>query len=117
MAPGAYRFEVEIDGALTTCEGSLPLAACEAGPSVTCSSEAVAVGESGCAMEPASQGFSEVFFRDPQHPKAVKLTVSRDGEVIGAGEYAPEYERVQPNGPECEPTCDYAAATLALTDS
>jgi len=114
MAAGAYRFEVDIDGALTTCEGNLPLAACEAGPSITCSSDAVSIGESGCAMEPASQGFGEVLFANPRNPKAVKLTVSRDGEVIGAGEFTPEYERVQPNGPDCEPTCEYAEATLEL---
>ncbi len=117
MPAGAYTFAVEIDGALTTCEGSLPLAACEAGPSVTCSSDAVAIGESGCAMDPASQSFSDVIFQAPNNPEAVKLTISRDGAVIGEGEFSPEYRRVQPNGPECAPTCEQAEATLELTGS
>jgi len=116
MPAGAYTFEFEIDGAPTTCTGSLPLAPCEQGPSVTCTTDAVMVGESGCAMPPAEQGFGELIFSNA-HPAQVKVTVTRDGEVVGGGEFAPEYQRLQPNGPGCEPTCEQAQATLELNTS
>ena len=113
MPAGAYVFEVELDGAVTTCEGSLPLKACEAGPSVKCSTEAVLIEESGCAMAPAGQSFSGIIL-DRQHPERVKLTIRRDGEAVGEADFSPDYVRTEPNGPGCPPICEQAEATLTL---
>src|SRR5689334_17290241 len=47
--PGAYTIEVSLDGTKVTCEGQLPLPACESGPGFHCSPGAsLRLGESGC---------------------------------------------------------------------
>lgn len=112
LAAGAYVFAIEIDGEVTTCQGSLPLGPCGLDPSVICSSDAVTVGESGCAMAPGDQGFGELLFQG--HPKRVKVTIQRDGEVLSDEEFAPQYRHLQPNGPACEPICEQAEAQLKL---
>ncbi|MEZ4381251.1 MAG: hypothetical protein R3A79_07870 [Nannocystaceae bacterium] len=113
MPAGAYTFDVELDGVTTTCEGALPLKACEAGPSVTCSTDAVVIEASGCAMGPEHQSFSGVLL-DGQHPQRVKLTIRRDGATIGEADFTPEYVRTTPNGPDCPPVCEQGKATVTL---
>jgi len=41
---GHYRFDIEADGVAQQCEVTLPLQACEAGPSVRCSGASCARG-------------------------------------------------------------------------
>ncbi|MCB9565764.1 MAG: hypothetical protein H6710_00800 [Myxococcales bacterium] len=113
MPAGAYVIDLEIDGAATRCEGNLPLKPCEEGSSVTCSSDAVVVEESGCAMAPEAQALSGILFESAR-PKDVKVTIRRDGEVVAEAELSPEYRRLEPNGPGCPPICEQAEATLTL---
>ena len=112
-APGAYTFAFTLDGAAVTCSGSLPLKACDAGPSLTCDAEGrVMIGESGCALPPDQHGWSDIQVSGA--PKAVKLTISRDGQPLHAAELTPTYTESRPNGPDCGPVCRGAAATIAV---
>lgn len=111
--PGRYTFEIELDGARTTCEAKLPLRACEEGPSVSCApSGAVQIGESGCALPPGQHGFSG--FSTTAFPAAVTIVIKRDGEQILREERAPTYRTVEPNGPDCPPTCRQAHEALRV---
>jgi hypothetical protein len=108
--PGRYVFEIELDGAKTTCEGALPLRACGAGPSLTCSpGGAVMIGESGCALPPGQHGFSG--FSVSTFPSSVSVTIKRDGKALSTESFRPSYQTSQPNGPGCEPVCKQAHAT------
>lgn len=112
---GMYRFEIDVDGQVTTCEGSLPLRACSAGPSLRCTpaGDRVSIGESGCALPPEQHGFSELRVGAPP-ARSVKVTVTRDGAKLVEQTLAPQYRTVQPNGPSCPPICRQASETLVI---
>jgi hypothetical protein len=103
--PGDYEFILEIDGVTSTCAYSLPL-----DDSGSCDG-VLQVVRSGSAL-PASEhslpSFSifEVGFAE------FTLTVTRDGVEEASWTESPEWEVLQPNGPECGPTCEVAGVTL-----
>jgi hypothetical protein len=51
-----------------------------------------------------SQPDARIIFRTRQ-VEHVEVSVSRGGQVVGAGDYRPAYQRIQPNGPDCGPIC------------
>jgi hypothetical protein len=72
----------------------------------------VTIGESGCALPPAEHAFSDIMFASS--PASVTVSIDHDGQRVGSQTYAPSYQTVHPNGPECEPTCTNATESLAL---
>jgi hypothetical protein len=111
--PGAYTVEATLDGIKVTCEGKLPLAACDSGPTFHCSPSApLRVGESGCALPEAQHGLSGIDI--DAAPAQVRIVVKRDGVEVSAQELTPKYTDSRPNGPQCEPVCHQASATLAF---
>lgn len=108
---GAYAFDIQTDGGSTSCRGSLPLPPCGT-PGLSCSGQAVQIGESGCALPAAAHGFSTLTF--PSTPKRVHVRITRESEAIAERELQPVYQRVQPNGPGCEPVCTTAGETLRV---
>lgn len=109
---GEYRFTIEADGATTTCTGSLPLPECGT-PAIRCDATGVTIGESGCALAPAEHAFSDIMFT--ANPASVTIEVDLDEQRVGSQSWSPSYQQVQPNGPDCEPTCTNATVALALT--
>lgn len=113
-APGRYTFTFALDGAAVTCAGSLPLKPCEAGPSLTCEPAGrVRIGESGCALEPAAHGFSDILV-PRSAPARVDLAIARDGAELQRATLTPTYAVVRPNGPRCAPECRSARASVAV---
>lgn len=111
--PGTYVFGFELDGKAVECKGALPLQSCESGPSLSCTPDAVVqIGESGCALPAAQQGFSDVSIKG--EPQRVKIKISLDGKEIGAADLTPNYMTSQPNGEGCEPTCKSASGEVPL---
>ena len=111
--PGNYIFSFDIDGKAVECKGALPLQACDAGPSLSCTPDAVVqVGESGCALPPTQHGFSDISVRG--EPQAVKLKVLFDDKPLKSADVTPNYVTTQPNGASCEPTCRNASAEVDL---
>jgi len=111
--PGRYRFEFDLDGTVTTCEATLPLRACDAGPSVTCSPNgAVTIGESGCALPPEQHGFT--VFTMLGMPRSVKVRIARDGQTLAEQTSTPSYRKVQPNGEGCPPICEQGNEVLRV---
>lgn len=111
-APGAYLFELIVDGRVVNCGGSIPLKACGE-PSFSCSADGVRLGESGCALEPTQQGIASILFDG--FPLALFVRVRRDGEQLVKAELSPVYALGQPNGPGCDPICCGASDTLTVS--
>ena len=110
---GEYRFQIQADAVEVTCRGSLPLPNCTESPAVTCDTKGlVQIVESGCALPANSQAFPGLWFDPKLRPRKVEISITRDGELVGEGEIVPSFQTVQPNGPECPPTCDVAHAVL-----
>lgn len=111
--PGVYTFTADLDGKVIECKGSLPLQACEAGPSLSCTEDGkLQIGESGCALPPAQQGFSDIMISGA--PQRVKLTIAQDDKPLYSGDLTPNYITSKPNGEGCEPTCNSAAGEVAV---
>ena len=111
--PGTYTFGFELDDRKVECKGSLPLQACETGPSLSCTPDAmVQIGESGCALPPAEHGFSDIQING--EPQAVKLTVTHDDKPLHTADITPNYMTSRPNGDKCEPTCRNASAEAVI---
>lgn len=111
-APGAYRFELEVDGETVTCTGALPLPPCGP-PAITCDRErVVTITESGCALPPSQHGFGDLHF--PGAPETVTIEIERDGRTLTRQTFTPTYQTTQPNGPGCPPTCTQGSETFAL---
>jgi hypothetical protein len=108
---GAYRFIIEADGREITCSGSLPLPECST-RAITCDGDGVVIGESGCALSPTEHAFSDIVFST--NPETVTISIERDDEIIATQTWTPVYQTVQPNGPDCPPTCTNAAVSLDL---
>jgi len=81
-------------------------------PQSTCVAADVTLGTTGSELQPSEQSLYEVRFSDT-YPKTVTITVSRDSTKLAEQSFTPEYATLRPNGPDCEPTCKYASATLA----
>jgi hypothetical protein len=108
---GAYRFDIEHDGARVVCTGTLPLPPCER-RALRCDAPQPSIVESGCALEPAAHAFGDVVFATT--PATVAVVVRHDDQVVGSGRWNPVYQQSQPNGPGCEPVCTNATVGLTL---
>jgi hypothetical protein len=109
---GVYRFVIVADGEQTVCEGSLPLRACDQGPSLSCTGGGVMIGESGCALAAAQHGFSDIHLQ--AGPANVTVTIERDGAEMVRKTFTPTYRDAMPNGPDCPPVCRQASDQFAL---
>lgn len=110
---GKYKIAITADGKSSVCEGTLPLPACDKGKALSCKGDVeVMVGESGCALPPEQQGFGAFNFKG--NPAKVTIEVSRNGKSVGKADFTPAYKTVQPNGPDCEPTCNHASEKMTV---
>jgi hypothetical protein len=106
---GAYRFDVDADGRSTVCACALPLS--PSGPNGGCNDAGVLLGQSGSMLPAAQQSLTGLIFHS--HPKKVRIVASRDGVSLADRTFDPQYQKLQPNGPECEPTCSSAHAAMS----
>lgn len=110
---GVYDFVLDLDGTAVTCTGALPLKPCDEGPSLTCTpTDKVQITESGCALPTDQHGFGDIHIEGA--PANVKLTIRTGETVLFENELRPEYRTLQPNGPDCEPTCRSASGAITL---
>ena len=113
LGAGTYAIELEADAAKGSCEVTLPLPPCDKGPATVCKGDvAVLVGESGCALDPAAQGFGPLTFKGT--PARVRVVVRKGTAELGAATFTPTYRKVQPNGQGCGPVCQHATERLEL---
>lgn len=114
-APGSYGFAFDLDGAKVACTGTLPLKACDAGPSITCDvADRVQIGESGCAMDAKTHGFADIQILGGEMPRAVGLAITLDGAPLIDAKLTPAYRTTRPNGEGCEPQCTSASEQVPM---
>ena len=106
---GKYTVEVVSDGVTTTCTATLPLTSTS---TAECTGAGVQIGLSGSMLPAEQQSLSDILLAST--PRAVKITVSRDGAQLVTKDFTPKYKTSQPNGPDCEPTCTSATDMLGL---
>jgi len=108
--PGAYVFEVAVDGAKATCRTTLPL---PRGPSAPCDRGDVLLGLVGSELPADQQSISGLILLTTT-AKAVAIRATRDGALIGEKTIELAYTVTPgPNGPDCEPKeCRSARGTF-----
>lgn len=111
---GFYEMQFLLEGRSVSCKGQLPLKKCDDGPSFTCSSDIVSIGESGCALPESAHGISSIHINDT--PRRMMVVIKRGGQNVVMRTLNPEYRKSQPNGPECGPICTSASYNLLTAD-
>lgn len=107
--PGLYQITattVPASGSVT-CTSSLPLddtGGCT-GPGF--------VTQSGSALPPDQQSIGDLLLTSTDLT-SIHLTITRDGDPIVDQTYTPAYDELQPNGPDCEPTCLYQGIDVTI---
>jgi hypothetical protein len=108
--PGLYLVELDLHGEVILCQATIPLGS---GASDGCSDPRAWLELSGSELDTSEQAVTGVFL-DRTDLSAMAITVLQDDEEIGYAAFEPDYQTLQPNGPECEPTCAYATRELEL---
>jgi len=112
LAPGTYLLSLDVDGQSASCP--LEISAKREMTTHGCVGKAeVKLAFPGdVPVRGAEGGFSLVFGSAPATVK-VKL-VSSAQKVLSEQTFTPTYKTVQPNGPDCSPTCKQGEETLPL---
>ncbi len=108
--PGVYTVELDLPGELIHCQATIPL---DSDSSDGCSDARVMLFLSGSMLEVSEQSI-DGFYLDSTDTGALAVTVSFEETQIGYAAFEPDYQTLQPNGPECERTCSYASRDIAL---
>lgn len=102
--PGAYSFEVTVDGLKTTCAAKLPFDTAKL-PECTPQNDVWVL--LGSLDEPADASHVYTLRSVRIHKtnvKSVTLKATRDGSLLGEITFAPDYQVTPgPNGPNCDP--------------
>jgi hypothetical protein len=99
LADGAWEVEViQEDGSSELCAFEI---------------EGGVVGQAPCEAF-GTEGSPTVQVDFPAGEGGVTVEVRHEGELIHTEDFAPEYEELAPNGPECGPICRRAAVEVLL---
>lgn len=107
LRDGSYEVQLMLDGEAVTCSHPQLVAAPQS--SGTCTAAGVRSDlliHNGGA--PETESANALAIDIPGTPSQVELRVLHDGQLIGEASYAPTYEALMPNGPECGPLCNRA---------
>ena len=106
-AQGEYLFTLDVDGAVTTCTVTLPLAETQScdGP--------LQILRSGSAL-PESEHSLPSFTIFETGFVSYTLTIELDGVELVRWTEEPEWDVVQPNGEGCAPSCEVARSTVVI---
>lgn len=105
---GTYTFDVTVDGTAYSCDATIPL---EGSSTVCGTGGVVSIYLSGSELDPSDQSLPGLHVEGT--PKSVRIQVHRDKALVADADLSPKYQEVQPNGPDCPPTCHSAAGDVA----
>ncbi len=108
--PGVYAVEIDLHGAVIHCQATIPL---ETDGNDGCTDDRAHLFLSGSELDTAEQSV-DGFYLDSTDMGAIAVTVSLDDAQLGYAAFEPDYQTLQPNGPECDPTCLYATREIQL---
>lgn len=107
---GKYEIDLLVDGKAGKCEAQLPLTE---GARASCTLPEVRLELSGSALPPQQHAIAGLVWSS--QPAKIEVTVKVNGTTLGKpASLTPSYKKMQPNGPDCEPTCTGARDTLTL---
>ena len=107
MGKGTYTFDVTVDGTAYSCDATIPL---EGSSTVCGTGGVVSIFLSGTELDPSKQQLPGLHVEGT--PKSVQIQVHRDKALVADADLSPKYQEVQPNGPDCPPTCHSAAVDV-----
>ena len=108
MGKGTYTFDVTVDGAAYSCDATIPL---EGSSTVCGTGGVVSIFLSGTELDPSQQSLPGLHVEGT--PKSVQIQVHRDKALVADADLSPKYQELQPNGPDCPPTCHSAAVDVS----
>jgi len=108
MGKGTYTFDVTVDGTAYSCDAAIPL---EGSSTVCGTGGVVSIFLSGTELDPSEQSLPGLHVEGT--PKSVQIQVHRDKALVADADLSPKYQEVQPNGPDCPPTCHSAAVDVS----
>jgi hypothetical protein len=111
---GSYAIVVTADGVTTTCAATLPFGSCETGWTCDRTESGFWLLTSGCALSAEQHALAGIEWTTAG-PRSVTIELSRDGSSLGTVSGTLSYRSSQPNGADCEPTCETAQEQLSLS--
>jgi len=108
---GNYRFSFVLDKKRVLCTGRLPLRPCGE-RTIHCNQPGVQIMESGCALDPRSQGFGLISIDG--YPQQVAADIRWKRQRIASLKAKPDYRTLKPNGPSCPTKCKQASLSLPI---
>lgn len=103
VVPGTYRMTVEHDDGVESCELVVD---------DECLNNNLCQGDCWLAYRSGSQLTMTVVATSV--PDSARIVIERDGVVVGDETFQPDYDRLQPNGRLCSPTCYQATETMMI---
>lgn len=108
---GDYTAQVTLDNQPpVSCTVSLPFASVTA--SATCSSTDVQLQTAGQALATDQHALTGLWIRTT--PAKVRLVLQHNAVTLLDQTLQPTYQTSRPNGPDCEPECTQATASVAV---
>jgi hypothetical protein len=110
--PGRYQIEVVADGAISSCQFTLPQE-CHAQPTCTPAGPGWLLNKASCAPGEERRTIDGFTFHTGA-PTRVEVVVRRDDTVVGTTSTEPVYKESRPNGPDCSPVCHQGDMTVSI---
>jgi hypothetical protein len=115
LPEGEYRVALLLDGVAHSCSGTVPFLSTL---STRCEPRTSSVSLSFAEWQPSfvPPGTMPGGLRieiENSAPRSIEMEISRDGDVIAAESFTPEYATLAPNGEECGPVCQTARIEAA----
>lgn len=102
LPAGVYEVSIELDGEASECAFEVRMVCDGGGPCVV---------NEDCN---ATYSDDEASILYEGAPSSVSYSVTRDGLQLASASVEPEYASVQPNGPDCPPTCMQATEVVSI---
>lgn len=106
---GSYTLQITADGRQTSCSVTIPLPT-EGG---ACDRPGYLFETSGSELDVSEQAITGLFVAGADYASLTTI-LSLDGVELASETWTPTFEELQPNGPDCEPTCESADDTWTI---
>ena len=108
--PGVWTVSLTSDGVNTTCTATIPL---DSTTPSSCDRTGYQLTTAGSSLDVSEQAITDLYIPSIDIAQ-VTIIVEHDGVEVFSDSVQPSYQTSQPNGPDCEPTCTSANASLTL---
>ncbi len=107
---GTYMVEIEADGQVISCFGTIPIVA---GDGSGCDTAGATLYMSDGSLPVEEQSLDGFLLARTGLPE-VLIAIYRGKELLAYENFQPTYETLTPNGEDCGPVCEYASYDLQI---